>query len=247
MTGMDGEGGPRWLAASAAAASLPAPGVLQSVMKPLPTPLFVSGVSERTLKQFAPQLSALGLEVMQAPSGSSPHSFDNDLKPGSAVSGVLMSGDFQFAGTGTVTWRHGNRILAFGHPFLQSGPTGMPMASAEILTVVQSYARSFKLPVIGPVVGSIYQDRLVAIAGEIGPEGFDDAPGSAFGRARRQEPVLSGRDVPEPDALADSYGDFAAGIHFFDPRSGGAADDLHGVNDGDRGARPGQPCRRSRG
>jgi hypothetical protein len=159
---------PRWLSASAAAADLPTPSTLQAAMKPLPTPLFVSGVSERTLKKFEPRLSALGLEVMQAPSGSSAHSFDNDLKPGSAVSGVLMSGDFDFAGTGTVTWRNGNRILAFGHPFLQSGPTGMPMASAEILTVVQSYERAFKLPVIGPVVGSIYQDRLVAIAGEIG-------------------------------------------------------------------------------
>jgi hypothetical protein len=166
----DAAPGPRWAVAPAAvaAAALPAPAALQSAMKPLPTPLFVSGVSERTLGRFASRLSALGLEVMQAPSGSSTHSFDNDLKPGSAVSGVLLSGDFDFAGTGTVTWRHGNRILAFGHPFLQSGPSQMPMASAEILTVVQSYLESFKLPVIGPVVGSIYQDRLTAIAGEIG-------------------------------------------------------------------------------
>jgi len=44
----------------------------------------------------------------------------------------------------------------------------MPMASAEILTVVQSYARSFKLSNTGPVIGSIYQDRLTAVAGEIG-------------------------------------------------------------------------------
>ena len=90
------------------------------------------------------------------------------LEPGAAVSGVLMSGDFDFAGTGTVTWREGNRILAFGHPFMQSGPTEMPMATAEILTVVNSVERSFKLLNTGPVVGTIYQDRLTAIAGEIG-------------------------------------------------------------------------------
>ena len=105
---------------------------------------------------------------MQAPSGTATHNIDNDLKPGSPLAGVLMSGDFHFAGTGTVTWRNGNRILAFGHPFLQSGPTEMPMASAEILTVVQSYARSFKLSNTGPIIGSIYQDRLTAVAGEIG-------------------------------------------------------------------------------
>ena len=44
----------------------------------------------------------------------------------------------------------------------------MPMASAEILTVVQSVARSFKLSNTGPIIGTIYQDRLTAIAGEIG-------------------------------------------------------------------------------
>jgi len=42
------------------------------------------------------------------------------------------------------------------------------MASAEILTVVQSVARSFKLSNTGPIIGTIYQDRLTAIAGEIG-------------------------------------------------------------------------------
>ena len=159
---------PQWLAAPTDGANLPSLATLQSAMKPLPTPLFVSGVSERTLKRFSPQLAALGLDVMQAPSGTVTHNIDNDLKPGSPLAGVLMSGDFHFAGTGTVTWRNGNRILAFGHPFLQSGPTEMPMASAEILTVVQSLARSFKLSNTGPVIGSIYQDRLTAIAGEIG-------------------------------------------------------------------------------
>ena len=42
------------------------------------------------------------------------------------------------------------------------------MASAEILTVVQSVQRSFKLSNTGPIIGTIYQDRLTAIAGEIG-------------------------------------------------------------------------------
>ncbi len=160
---------PQWLAGPVGdAPSLPALAALQSAMKPLPTPLFVSGVSERTLQKFSSRLAALGLDVMQAPSGLASHDIDNDPKPGQPLAGVLMSGDFDFTGTGTVTWRKGNRILAFGHPFLQSGPAEMPMASAEILTVVQSVQRSFKLSNTGPVIGTIYQDRLTAIAGEIG-------------------------------------------------------------------------------
>jgi hypothetical protein len=166
--GMDAATGPRWLAAPVREADLPSLNALQSTLKPLPTPLFVSGVSERTLRRFGAQFNELGLDVMRAPSGRASHTFNNDLQPGSAVAGVLMSGDFTFTGTGTVTWRHGNRILAFGHPFLQNGPIEMPMASAEILTVVQSITRSFKLSNVGPIVGSIYQDRLTAIAGEIG-------------------------------------------------------------------------------
>ena len=159
---------PQWLVAPASnVPDLPTPAALQSAMQPLPTPLLVSGISERVLQKFSSRLSALGLDVMQAPSGRA-HDIDNDLKPGTPLAGVLMSGDFDFAGTGTVTWRHGNRILAFGHPFLQSGPAEMPMASAEILTVVQSVRRSFKLSNTGPIIGTIYQDRLTAVAGEIG-------------------------------------------------------------------------------
>lgn len=162
-------GDPQWLVAPASGAvDLPSPVALQSAMKPLPTPLFVSGVSERVLQRFSSRLSALGLDVMQAPSGRASHDIDNDPKPGQPLAGVLMGGDFDITGTGTVTWRHGNRILAFGHPFLQSGVSEMPMASAEIMTVVQSVQRSFKLSNTGPIIGTIYQDRLTAIAGEIG-------------------------------------------------------------------------------
>lgn len=163
-----GTGNPEWLAAPAAGVNVPSLARMQSVMKPLPTPLFVSGVSQHTLNLFGPQLRRLGLDVMQAPSGSADPMTGTDLEPGAAVSGVLMSGDFDFAGTGTVTWRDGNRILAFGHPFMQSGPTEMPMATAEILTVVSSFEESFKLLNVGRTVGTIYQDRLTAIAGEIG-------------------------------------------------------------------------------
>ncbi len=168
MADAAGAGSPQWLAAPAAGVSVPSLSAMQSVMKPLPTPLFVSGVSQHTLKMFAPELNRLGLEVMQAPSGSAGPMANTELEPGAAVSGVLMSGDFDFAGTGTVTWRDGNRILAFGHPFLQSGPTEMPMATAEILAVVSSFQESFKLLNVGRVVGTIYQDRLTAIAGEVG-------------------------------------------------------------------------------
>ena len=72
--------------------------------------------------------------------------------------------------TGTVTWVEGNSVLAFGHPFLSMGPVSMPMAQAEVLTVLPSLFRSFKFAATGPVLGSITQDRSTGILGTFGTQ-----------------------------------------------------------------------------
>ena len=90
------------------------------------------------------------------------------LEPGSAVAAVLLSGDMVLSATGTVTWVDGNSILAFGHPFLSMGPVDMPMAQAEVLTVLPSLYRSFKFSTTGSVLGSISQDRSTGILGSFG-------------------------------------------------------------------------------
>ncbi len=141
---------------------------MQTLLAPLPTPMMASGFSERALRAFRPQLEALGLDVMQAPSGTAADGSKFSLEPGSPIAAVLMSGDFNMAATGTVTYRDGDTLLAFGHPFFQLGPTRFPMAGAEIITVIQSVNQSFKLSNTGPLLGSVYQDRLTAIAGKIG-------------------------------------------------------------------------------
>ncbi len=139
-----------------------------SAFRPLPVPLMMGGFSPQTLAVFAPQFRELGIDVMQAPVGGGSSVIPGEIEPGSPVAGVLMTGDFNAAGVGTVTFRDGERILAFGHPFFQYGPTEIPMASAEVVTIVQSVASSFKLSNVGPIVGSIYQDRLTGIVGSIG-------------------------------------------------------------------------------
>jgi hypothetical protein len=90
------------------------------------------------------------------------------LRPGSAVATQLLSGDMDLSATGTVTWVEGNSVLAFGHPFLSMGPVSMPMAQAEVLTVLPSLFRSFKFAATGPVLGSITQDRSTGILGTFG-------------------------------------------------------------------------------
>lgn len=142
-------------------------GMLAENMRPLPLAISTSGFSEKTLKAFKGKLESLGLVSVQGASSGSVAGAQ-PLDPGMPVAGVLMSGDFSIAGTGTVTWREGDRILAFGHPFFKWGAVEIPMAGAEIITVVQNLVSSFKLSNAGEVVGTIYQDRQSAIAGEIG-------------------------------------------------------------------------------
>jgi hypothetical protein len=141
----------------------------QTVLQPLPAPLIASGISDRTLKAFQSELDELGIKVMTGPGGSASSELSGEIEAGSAVSAILMRGDFNFGATGTVTHVVGDKILAFGHPFFQWGSVEMPLARAEILTVVRSMPSSFKLSNMGEMVGRVYQDRLTGISAEIGP------------------------------------------------------------------------------
>src|SRR5207249_1797742 len=81
---------------------------------------------------------------------------------------LLLTGDFSLAATGTVTHVDGDRVYAFGHPFLDMGEISFPMAKSEIVGVMPSLAVSFKFANTGAVVGALQQDRAVGIMGVVG-------------------------------------------------------------------------------
>jgi len=95
--------------------------------------------------------------------------FDGPLKPGDAVGVMLVNGDLQMGGTGTVTHIDEDRVYAFGHPLYNLGPTEFPMTRAYVYTVLPSLFSSFKLSTTGEVIGTFLQDRATAIAGRVGP------------------------------------------------------------------------------
>ena len=136
------------------------------------TPISFGGFSRATLDAFAPQLRALGLEPRQGvTSGASIEpGMGNpaDLKPGSMISVQLMAGDLSVGADGTVTHIDGNRIYAFGHRFLDIGSTALPFARAEVLTLLANTNTSFKISTAKEWMGTIYQDRNTAVAGELG-------------------------------------------------------------------------------
>ncbi|MCY3714661.1 MAG: hypothetical protein OXH02_15355 [Gemmatimonadetes bacterium] len=90
------------------------------------------------------------------------------LEPGSAVSAQLIRGDFNLAGTGTVTWREEDAILAFGHPFLWTGALNVPMNRAEIITVIPDQTGSTKISSVADEVGSVLWDHTNGIYGQLG-------------------------------------------------------------------------------
>ncbi len=142
-------------------------------MTPIATPLVFSGISQESLAVFAPQLVASGLLPVSGVGGSAAMTplapVDEKTFPyGSSISVQLVRGDYSLAAAGTVTLRDGNRIYAFGHPFLSLGSSDMPMTESSVVTVVSNLSNSFKLAVPGRMVGSISQDRASGIFGLLG-------------------------------------------------------------------------------
>jgi hypothetical protein len=158
------------LGSSGALATGPGAG---AVMVPIATPVSFSGIPQPVIDYFAGDLKKLGIQPIAGVSGGStlspmvPSNGDT-LAPGSSVNVELVRGDFTIDAAGTVTYRDGNRVYAFGHPFLSSGVTSWPMAESSVITVVPNVNNSFKLSTGGNLVGSINQDRSTGLYGELG-------------------------------------------------------------------------------
>ncbi|HEY2830680.1 MAG TPA: SpoIVB peptidase S55 domain-containing protein [Thermoanaerobaculia bacterium] len=141
--------------------------------KPIAVPLSMSSFAPETVQRFGPYLDEMGF--LAVPAGSTSGSktttaaeTNANFAPGDPIGAVLLNGDFNVAATGTVTHVDGNRVYAFGHPFLDIGEVDFPMAKSEIVTVMPSLASSFKMANSGAIVGAFHQDRATGIMGSVG-------------------------------------------------------------------------------
>ncbi|HKP36951.1 MAG TPA: hypothetical protein VJT71_08830 [Pyrinomonadaceae bacterium] len=160
------------LIAAVSAGSPLAPYMGQQI-QPIATPVVFSGISQESLSLFATELTRSGLLPVSGVGGAAEITplaryDDNTLTPGTSVSVQLVRGDYSIAASGTVTFRDGNRIYAFGHPFLSLGGADMPMTESSVVTVIPNTFNSFKLAVPGQMVGTISQDRATGIYGQLG-------------------------------------------------------------------------------
>ncbi len=143
-------------------------------LTPIQNPLVFSGFSAEALRQLGGVFDQLGVVAVQGGattvSAQPAANAASALRPGEAVSGVLVSGDMSIAVSGTVTYNDGKRVLGFGHPMFNLGPLDMPMARAEVVHVLASSFVPTKILNAGEVVGALRQDRHSGIMGVLGAE-----------------------------------------------------------------------------
>ncbi len=136
----------------------------------LDTPMAVSGFGPTATRMLSEQL---GMVATRGGGGSGGGGGTRDMsgpkkqwKPGDSLSVLLTRGDNATAVNGTVTWvggKQGERLLAFGHPMFDEGPSEVPIADARVHVIIPSVRRSNKIASPLTLQGTMVQDRQAAI------------------------------------------------------------------------------------
>ncbi|HUK62338.1 MAG TPA: hypothetical protein VLV15_03360, partial [Dongiaceae bacterium] len=156
----------RWNDAPPEPAADPAP---DDALRPLALPLAFGGLSPTATDAARRLFEPLGFRVTPGGRARAAGPANDTLEPGSACAVDVLRGDLDASAIGTVTYRDGDRVLLFGHPFFQAGDVRLPLSTATITTIVPSLANPFKLGVPGRLVGTVTEDRRPGVAGRLGP------------------------------------------------------------------------------
>jgi hypothetical protein len=145
-------------------------GRIGALLRPIATPLVLNGFAPEIHDLWRTAFDAGGLVPTVGGLGAGAPAVEDDapLEPGDPIGASLIQGDLAMAGTGTVTLVEDGRIYAFGHPFYNLGRAQMPMTRAQVTTLLPSLAISSRLATLGPVLGTIDQDRSTGIYGSLG-------------------------------------------------------------------------------
>lgn len=135
---------------------------------PLSTPLMASGYSDDALLYMGGKLEEFHMEPIATAAADTDEDAPRPLEAGSSVAASMVTGDLKLGAIGTVTYVDGERMVAFGHPFMNKGTSDYFMHNSSIFTVIPSRNIPFKLGSVGAEIGAIDQDRGAGIAGIAG-------------------------------------------------------------------------------
>ncbi len=136
-------------------------------VRPIATPLTLTGFTPEAVRFLEPWLKEIGF-VPSPGGGTSPGGSCDSLVPGSAVGVQLIRGDWSAAAIGTLTYRQGNQVVAFGHPFVAMGWVRFPLTAATVHTVFASQQVSTKVGSPTQTCGTFLADRSAGVSGAIG-------------------------------------------------------------------------------
>lgn len=160
---------------------------------PIDTPLVFDGFSPQAINLFQHRFSSYGLTPVSGLGGASPNLIDNSpVLPGSAISAIIVSGDFDMAATCTVTYVDPKQLLACGHPITRFGDVSLPMSKAQVVATVASPLQPMKIINTTETVGSFTEDRESGILG-------------VFGKKARMLPVTLTLTGPPQKAQRRTY------------------------------------------
>jgi hypothetical protein len=143
--------------------------ITRQAFEPIASSVMVNGLrSERARRVFADTFQRLGIGPVRATGIASNDDEAVSIEPGSSIAVQLMRGDINAVALGTVTYRDGNRILAFGHPFMHKGHVGYLASGAYVYATVGSEMSSFKVGSSTSLIGTMTQDRMAGVSGVIG-------------------------------------------------------------------------------
>lgn len=175
-----------------------------SGLKPLPTPIQVSGLTARRFDQLEGWLDDHGPVTRGAAAAAfAPDAEESDLVPGGNVAASLGYGFVSAVATGTVTTRCDDEVVAFGHPFNYAGESTYSLHPASVAAVVPGGTfAGYKLANPGAPVGIVDRDRLGGIRGTVGtlPETWPVTSTASY----RSREVAGTTQVSVADLVADA-------------------------------------------
>jgi hypothetical protein len=137
-------------------------------MRRLPTPVAVSGLTQRRFDQLDGWFGA-GAPVTRAAGSTSAAAAEIAIEPGSNMAASLSHGSVTAAALGTATVVCGDQVVGFGHPLEYAGDTTYSLHGARAITIQPDPTLSaFKLANLGAPVGTVTEDRLAGLHGVIG-------------------------------------------------------------------------------
>ncbi len=169
----------------------------------LPMPLGVAGVSARRLAQAEKS----GPKFLQKDTYLLGRAGVDAAGPETIVAGGNLAasasyGDITYAGVGTATSVCNGEVVGFGHPLFGLGDTTLGLHPADAIYIQpDSLGSPFKVANIGPVAGTITDDRSTGITGAFGaaPDATTVSSDVVYGARSR----LGTTDVTVADALPD--------------------------------------------